>query len=193
MDNNDFLNHSSNNGQYHATTNQNTAMENPQFSMNNVTDINIQNVGEVNNYNANIDSNSIPSDSYTSSFGQYDYQDNRNDSSNNYSSFDAHQSYSSNAQDTSFINVPTYQSNVNGVSDNMVNTQFVPSSSFQNEEATSVSYAPVMDKNKTSQNKITISRELKVTIFIVFILVVFVLLMPYIYDFFKELQLVITG
>ena len=82
---------------------------------------------------------------------------------------------------------------MNGVSDNMVNTQFVPSSSFQNEEATSVSYAPVMDKNKTSQNKITISRELKVTIFIVFILVVFVLLMPYIYDFFKELQLVITG
>ena len=128
----------SDSGSYHATTNLNTAIENPQYDVNNAMGMNINNAG--------ID---------------YGYPTNDTDMNNN---------------------------------------QFIPDSSvtynynddYSNSDSTSV-YEPVMEQNKNSNGKITIPREFQIALFIIFILLIFIVFMPYIYDFFKDLELIITG
>ena len=85
--------------------------------------------------------------------------------------------------------------------DNMDNNQFIPDTSvnynYSNEQVDSSSnssvYEPVMEQNKNSNGKITIPREFQIALFIIFILLIFIALMPYIYDFFKDLELIITS
>ena len=55
-----------------------------------------------------------------------------------------------------------------------------------------VNYEPVMQEMKKKGVTFKVTREFKVMLFIVFILFIFILVVPYIYDFFKELQLVTT-
>lgn len=147
MNNNDFVNGDGwDNGQnnqynqvandsYRATSNLNTAIENPSYDVNNAMGVNINNVGM---------------DSYYSGDG-----------------------------------------------DDMNQGQFIPNNSssiyMDDSDSSDSSYEPVMEENKKGNGKITISREFQITLFIVFILLLFIFLMPYIYDFFKDMQLIITS
>ncbi len=231
MDNNDVSN---NGGQYHATSNLNTAIENPELNINNAMGVNIQNDNQELD-----DTNSLNNVDNTSFDDSQLYQ------SNLVSSEDNNQLYQSNIESNGSGNGldlntnssledndnGVYKSNIlsDYVNDNNSNNYdvtsiennrvmtgddvslvddnhdgnektntFVPDTSKyvpNNEYATNNSsekYEPVMENNKKTV-KIAVSRDFKIILFIIFILVIFILLMPYIYDFFKGLGLVITS
>ena len=136
---NDSQNVQPDGGSYHVTTNWNTAIENPEYDVNNPMGMNINNAGMDYGYPTgdNMDNNQFIPDTSVN----YNYSDEQVDSSNNNSSV----------------------------------------------------YEPVMEQNKNSNGKITIPREFKIALFIIFILLIFIALMPYIYDFFKDLELIITS
>ena len=50
-----------------------------------------------------------------------------------------------------------------------------------------------MENSKKNDNGFAIPKELKIMAFIVLLLFIFVLMMPYIYDFLKRLELIIAG
>lgn len=60
-----------------------------------------------------------------------------------------------------------------------------------NNTESNIEYQPTMEEKKEKRN-FQIPNEVKVMGFIVFILMIFLLLMPYIYDFFKGLQLALS-
>lgn len=165
MDDNNLNNNNLNNNKvntYHATSNLNTAIENPQINVNSATGINIKDSG-YNNYAEN------------------NINNNTNFLNNNF-------------------NQPN--NNINQTSDNDISSKYVPNNdynnynSYSNQNTENYSYEPVMKEKKKEKNALsgTIhSKEFKVMIFIVFILILFLLLMPYIYDLFRELSMSMTA
>ena len=145
MNDNNFNGNETKVNPYKATSNLNTAMENPQINVNSVTGINVKDLGQ-NNY-AN------------------DVQEEKPEFLNN-----------------------LYNSNQTNTEDSKIESN---SQNFSN-----YSYEPVMAEKKVKQenflSSILHSREFKVIIFIIFILCIFVMLMPYIYNFFKALELRFT-
>ena len=216
MDNNDFSN---NDGQYHAMTNLNTAIENPEFNVNNTMGVNIEgndsdlviednsNIGtkipfggdqvyqsnmmsnnnsgqmyDNNNriYQANVmsddtDSNNsfISNNNEASSFINNSYNGNNND-------FNQQNDYSNNDDESRYSFIPTNS-----------DKKKASNSSYQN-VGNLEKYEPVME-NKKKNSKFTLPKEFKVMVFLGLVLIVVVLLIPYVYDFFKELGLVISG
>lgn len=136
---------------YKATSNLNTALENPQINVNSVTGINVKDLGQ-NNY-AN------------------DVQEEKPEFLNN-----------------------LYNSNQTNTEDSKIESNSYETMSNQN--FSNYSYEPVMEEKKVKQEKflssVLHSKEFKVIIFIIFILCIFVMLMPYIYNFFKALELRFT-
>ena len=187
MNNNDFSgNNSSNAPQYHATSNLNTAMENPQFNVDNTMGVNIKNSNPLEDTSFNNDQL---------------YQPNMNNQSNNFQTFEDNQlsSNMNNQFNTNHVD----NSNMGGVSEtsnsqfipDTTSTQYVPSNSFNSTDTyqePTVSYEPVME-DKKKNSRFTIPKDLRILVFIVFILIIFIMLMPYIYEFFRKLQLVIVG
>ena len=192
---------------YRATTNLNIDMENPQIHMNSAIGMNIKDVNQNNNFSPNLDDSFNGSDDFykdysnqkpikqnyyassnnpyqnpqnptnyndisNSNFKEDNLYENQNITPNNlYSS----QSY----QEDSFIPTNNPQN---------LNTSYVPTSSSY---SSGVEYEPTMEERK--EKKIfKIPVEVKITGFIVFLLLIFVLIMPYIYDFFKNLQLALS-
>ena len=152
---------------YRATSNLNTAIENPQINVNSATGVNIKDSGYNNYAENNINNNS--------NF----LNNNFNQSNNNINS----------------------SNNVISSSNNDISSKYVPTNndnnhnSYSNQSTENYSYQPVMKEKKengTLSNTIH-SKEFKIMIFIVFILVLFLLLMPYIYDFFRELSMSMTA
>ncbi len=162
MNDNTLNNNNQNSGTYHATTNLNTAIENPQVNINNVVDVNIQNVPN----NDIIYSNNISSNTDV----------NANVVNNNVP-----------------VNGNTFvpNGNNNNIASNIDNNV---SSAYDSVSDNTV-YEPTatVTKKENSKNKITIPKELKVMLFIVFLLMIFIASIPSIYDFFENLGLVITG
>ena len=201
---------------YRATSNLNTAIENPQINMISAVDVNIKNIDSTNpiddvyssilssnstfdeNQNVEEDNNSVDNfyDSQTDSNKTFDFV-NSNLEQNNYVN-------DVQSQNSSYFISPNLKfdsnSNLNSDSnlgvDNNSNTTFNSNTTSDyvaisgNEQ---VVYQPTSKDKKNHSVTIKINRELKVMIFIVFILFIFILVIPYIYDFFKELQLVITA
>lgn len=164
LNNNDFQNSG---GTYKATSNLNTAIENPQMNLDSVNSVNIKNLG-YNNYANDINSNK-----------------DTNFLNNNINSNDSLEN-----------------SNINtNISDNSIANNYVPNKSTTDNYAYSdskldtnnYSYEPVMkQKKREGDNPISNllhSGEFKAMVLIVFILVLFLLIMPYIYDFIRNLQL----
>ena len=157
MNDNNLNNNSNNNGTntYRATSNLNTAIENPQINVNSATGVNMQDLG-YNNY-ANSDNNL-----------------------NNNSQF-LNNSYNNQGE------VNNFDDNITSpVNDNPISNQNVNDSSY--------TYEPVMQEKKVKKENVISSllhsKEFKVIIFIVFILCLFLLVMPYIYDFFRNLKII---
>lgn len=196
---------------YRATSNLNTAIENPQINMNSAVGVNIKDVDSSNfandgtfsgeeNYNMpnaldnnisndfnNHDSNMVANNS---SFEEskmkdndFNFQDNLGQNlSNNYTSPQINNSsFIKNDDSSSSVDSNTFRDNFN------TETNYVATSGNEH-----VVYEPTMKEKKKRSVSFTITRELKVILFIIFILLIFILVIPYIYDFFKELQLVIT-
>ena len=210
MQDNDFPQNSTSPGTYRATTNLNTALENPQMNLNSATGVNIPNP---------IQPNMPPQD----------------DNNSNYLDDFSSQSVYPFAQDainnptipdplTQNLEMSTPSSNINSITSNFVSDQLnhssteVPSNQVMNfsnsqpisdiqspnknqhspnESTTNTSkvmYEPVMQNSqKNKKAKISIPRELKVMLIIIMILIIFMACMPSIYDFFKKLHLVITS
>lgn len=191
MDNNDLRNDGQvNNNTYRATSNLNTAIENPQININSAMGVNIKDVG-IDNY-ANINnmdfSNNYSNDNIDNNF------------SNTFNQFDAvapnqFDNFSFNEN----IDKTTVQANSQFISNddskNMSSQQNISNYEVNNSlnvPNKKVSYEPVVHEKKRQSKAVAIPKELKIMLFIIFILFIFILIMPYIYDFFKELQLVIT-
>ena len=205
MDNNDV---SSNSNQYRATTNLNTAMENPQINMNSAMGLNLDSNNQLSQSNDNaVQNTSFDDEEYHatsnlntgadySELGQSNHMEFDNNFQQDGVDIDPFSSQLSNSNVNNFEvenSENTSSTNLNYQSGN----SFIPNveqvNSNYNTVEQGVAYQPVMEKNKKSVKKITLSRELKGTFFVVFILAIFVLLMPYIYDFFKGLHFIVTG
>lgn len=154
MNDNNLNNNSNKVNTYRATSNLNTAIENPQINVNSATGINIKN------------------------------------SNNNYYA-DAKQT------DSKFLNndIPnSTETNIDNYLNNDNNNNF--NSNYQT-PTNNYSYEPVMQKKKRANDNpisnLIHSKEFKTLIFIIFILVLFILIMPYIYDFFRNLKMSMTA
>ena len=162
MNNNlDDNNVQNNNDTYRANQNLNTAIENPQINIDNVNSINIKDV-EFNNM-ATIDN---PDNNSNNINNNFDNNINQNDNNLNFNQPEEQQIETENE------------------------TTYEPSTQNNN---TNYSYEPITNsKKRTDENAISSlihSKEFKVTVFIIFILVMFLLVMPYIYDFIRNLQM----
>lgn len=157
--NDNELNFKNNTNIYHASTNLNTAIENPNVDIDNATDVNIQN--NLNNTLFNDSSNIFISNDYD-----------RNISSSNI--------FIPNVSQDNLINDGNNQNNVNfnntfdnGVVENKVN------------------YVPTIKKKKKPSSGLVLPNEVKAMVVIIVILLIVLFVIPYVYDFFKELNLAI--
>ena len=138
-----------NNVQYRATSNLNTAIDNPQINVDDVNDVNVENV----NNNSYLNTNN----------GESGFLNN---------------SYSTESEIINDNNV-----SANEVYNNQIN--------YDLNDKNSDTYEPTLEeKNNSSEGISSIfhSKELKIIIFILFLLCIFLLLMPYIYDFIVNIR-----
>lgn len=176
MNENDLMNNdTSERGTYHATTNLNTAIENPQINMNSVVGVNIKNV------------DATIANSYDDSNDNYINYQNENMVNYNNSAMlnleDNHQDFTTSVDNS-----------MNNSNLNIKNSQFIPNHQEVSYEPTfgkgsNVSYEPTMEEKKRPDSNLKISREFKMVLFILFILFIFLLIIPYIYDFLQKLVL----
>lgn len=203
--NDNQLNHGERQDTYRATTNLNTAIENPQVNINSAIGVNIQNADTTHFTNDSFSNNS----SFDNNMNQFGMNANDDTDSNRFAVNDSihtnidsssynnnmnHNSYNDNVYTDNFSS--QVSSNVDGSMSHLGNQFIMGGNEKSDEEFTSYDtaiYEPTLEEKKRQKKGITIPSELKVLIFIVFILLIFILLMPSIYDFFKNLQLVITG
>ena len=186
MNDNDYINNTQpSNNTYRATRNLNTEIENPEININSAVGINIQdsfdntnisNPDSINNY-LNFNNNN----GFTQPEVDNNYQNNSyypNDYNNNYNMQNNHQE----TNNSTFIN------------NTKIKEEQEPNHtiSFNNKtEEPKSQYKPLL-KQKKKKESIAIPSELKVTMFIVFLLLLFIVVMPYIFDFVKQIELSLT-
>ena len=150
-----------NNDTYRANQNLNTAIENPQINIDNVNSINMKDVG--------FDNVAAPDN----------LENNRVFMNNNFNSI---------------VNQNDNNTNFNQQEEQQLEKkeEVVYEKTNQNNN-TNYSYEPVTNSNKRPDenaiSNLVHSKEFKATILIIFILVMFLLVMPYIYDFIRNLQM----
>ena len=174
---NQVNNTGSNVGVYKATTNLNTAIENPNIDVDSATGINIQN----NQFNNN--------DTFNNNYSfDSNFQSNYDVNSNSFNSKQVNDGTSVLTDRNVGVSsdVSTVSSNASWLNENT-------NVSNDNEEA---NYEPVYEKKEAKgEGKLNFlkSRELKMVVFIAFLLLIFILLLPYLYDFFNRIVLLITS
>lgn len=164
---NQMNNSDSNVGVYKATTNLNTAIENPNIDVDSAMGVNIQN----SQFSSTFDNS-----------GNLGFNNNANLTDDNF-----HTNENVSINDSSYTQGGT--SNNTWLNDNN-------SSSVSNTVSEEVNYEPVYEKKEvkldTKENAFS-SKELKMVIFIVFLLLIFILILPYLYDFFNKIILAIVN
>lgn len=116
-------------------------------------------------------------------------QDMDNDVSNAYrdvTNFNINQNYGSDFSNQVVENNSSYSQNLNSNNVNVVENN------INDNNASKVSYEPTLKAKKKPRAGIVVSNEVKSMAVIIFILLLVVFVIPYIYDFFKEMDLVIT-
>ena len=157
MDNNNLNNNPETNNTYHATTNLNTAMENPEFVTGSATGINIEDNTNYQNNNQNLMNNTMTGETNqydNNSFGHPTTETNQTPNFTDYSS--------------------EYQSDFYNTADN--NNYYSYEPILQEKK-----------NNSNVMSEIIHSKEAKLMVLIIFILILFLLIIPYIYDFFIKL------
>ena len=200
MNDNELMNNSNNQtvGTYRATSNLNTAIENPQINIGSAVGVNIQDVhnDDISTLSNDYQNNTLSSNDFNNSTLMSDNLNNNQNNTNNLNVNSYTQSVSNNVQNydnsgeqvdqavTSFINSNNASNSVNSYENN--DNTFVTNSA-------KVVYEPTLEEKKMAGYKFSIPKELKVMFFIVFVLFIFIMAIPGIYDFFKELGLVVSG
>lgn len=173
MDNNE-LNLQNNANVYQATTNLNTAIENPNVDIDNATSINIQN-----NLNSMIYSNNL------NTVVDNNYNTNVVDMNNNFkSNVFSSDVLGPNTSQNFFINDGN-----NNFDNNQNNVDFNNNNVDNNVVDNIVSYAPTIKKKKKPTSGLVLPNEVKAMVVIIVILLVVLFAIPYVYDFLKELNL----
>ena len=192
-----------NNNIYRAMPNMNTAIENPDVSMTGVMDVNIKDVDSdlgINNLNSQINiGNSIINNEMQMSnvsnnqeiYGQSSIYINNIEQNNNIGNSQIENKYiDGNNQTNNFIDQTLQQNGfISGeqeekkivVSNNNVGIQ-------ENSSNIKEVYKPAFNSKTKPKKGLVISKELVVLIIIVGILLLFLFIMPYIYDFFRTLD-----
>lgn len=176
FDNND----TNNDNTYRARTNLNTAIENPDVNINSVMGVNIQNIDASNSQN-NLEQSLINNDINTQVY-------------TNSQSF-----MNNNNVDLNINNKNQYQAQF--IEDSVSNNNINPNMSFDSYDDISstdnldsnVRYEPTLKTKKKPSSEVVIAKEIKAMFVIVLVLLLFIFVVPYIYDFFREMDLVITN
>ena len=175
MNDNNFMNNNQAASPYKATRNLNTEIENPEININSATGINIQ---ESNS--DNISSNNYFNSQLNNNFNQI--EDNKTVSE------DSIENYINTKESNTFI------TNENVVTPNNTNYNEQYSEMYDN-NITSTNkvnnYQPTL-KEKKKPKSFKIPSELKVMLLIVGILLLFMTVMPKIFDFISEIELKLT-
>ena len=190
MNDNDIRNNNDNNV-YRATTNLNTAIENPNVNINSATGVNMVSASVYDN-NFNIQDNgmvinNVPNQQVDIMNNVVNQDLNLNSSAivNNESVVDY-----GNVNNNQFI--PNMDSSINvqqvDINNNIDNSN-VPF--YQVDE--NAKYEPIMPTKKKPKRVSVLSNEVKAMMIIIFILLAVVYVIPYIYDFFRGMDLVITN
>ena len=196
-----------NNGTYKATANLNTAIDNPQINVNSATGVNVQDLG-YNNYvestnqvnNITNDSSNVDNINNTANINSgSDVSLNNNNFVNNnvtstsdsISSNNVGNDVTSNVDDSSNVNYDS--SNLSDVN-NTSNFNDTSSSVVTDSNKVNYTYAPTLEEKKIKKESIISilfhSKEFKALIFIVFILCLFLLVMPVLYDLMRKIQFI---
>ena len=191
-----------NNNTYRATTNLNIDMENPQIHINSAVGMNIKEPSQTQNFSQEYSSPSNTGyDDFYKDYSNVPSQAQNNNSNNSQTNpsdgYGVNHNFSNMNSNNQWMNSEITENAANLENKNYQNTQFIANQDLNNnyvptnDYSSEVHYEPTMEEKKRRE-RFTIPTEVKVTGFIVFILLIFVLLMPYIYDFFKNLQLSLT-
>lgn len=191
-----------NNNTYRATTNLNIDMENPQIHINSAVGMNIKEPSQTQNFSQEYSSPSNTGyDDFYKDYSNVPSQTQNNNSNNSQTNpsdgYEVNHNFSNMNSNNQWMNSEITENTANLENKNYQNTQFISNQDLNNnyvptnDYSSEVHYEPTMEEKKRRE-RFTIPTEVKVTGFIVFILLIFVLLMPYIYDFFKNLQLSLT-
>lgn len=184
---------------YRATSNLNVDIENPQIRMNSAVGMNITNNNVDSQNYGTTSNNSFYNNSYSpSSFEQNSSVNDNNFNSLPYQNNDSILNSQSNQFITNSVNNLEKRENRGSQEGQFINSSLLNSSNIlpaedyhSNNQYTTAQYEPTMEENKKKE-PFQIPSEVKVTGFIVFILLIFILLMPYVYDFIKNIQLALT-
>ena len=176
---------------YHATGNLNTAIGNPNINVNDPMNVNIQNGG----LNTNNTSSAVPPvdllkpESQISNRMPVGEQPSTN--------------FNNNSNVVPNLNQPSVAQNMNGqgeqqsISQNTnyqpdVTEQYIPNQELQDDQVykttTYISTQPSMTQKKKKTVKLTLSPETKIAMVIALILFIFIMVMPTIYDFIRNIR-----
>ena len=189
MNDNDIRNNNDNNV-YRATTNLNTAIENPNVNINSATGVNMVSASVYDN-NFNIQDNGMDINNVTNQ--QVDIMNNvvNQDLNVNSSAIVNNESVVDygNVNNNQFIpnmgsNIDMQQVDINNIDNSNMDT-------YQVDE--NAEYEPIMPTKKKPKRVSVLSNEVKAMMIIIFILLAVVYVIPYIYDFFRGMDLVITN
>ena len=195
MNDNDIRNNNDNNV-YRATTNLNTAIENPDVNINSATDVNMVSASVYDN-NFNIQDNGMVINNVP--IQQVDIMNNvvNQDLNLNSSAIVNNESVVDygNVNNNQFIpnmgsNIDMQQVDINNNIDNN-NIDNNNMDTYQVDE--NAKYEPIMPTKKKPKRVSVLSNEVKAMMIIIFILLAVVYVIPYIYDFFRGMDLVITN
>lgn len=180
MNDNNLNNNDNNVGTYRATSNLNTAIENPQINLNSATGINMRDNGYGNDgLNSNYNQGVVSDGGYIQN-GQINQGNQINQKVQN-------NQFNQSVENNNYIN------NGNNQGANLMGTGSDNYQSYSNQGPVNYTYEPVMKEKKRANDSalsgLIHSKEFKVMVLIVFVLVLFVLVMPYIYDFFRQLNM----
>lgn len=180
---------------YHATSNLNTAIGNPNINVNDPMNVNIQN-GSLNQNNLN---QTIPPVDLLKPESQFSgnsavqniagqVSETQNPTSNTSINNVTNLNQSSNFSNTS--NQISQQPNLNYQPD--VTEQYIPNQNVQNDQVyrttTYISTQPSTGRKKKKMVKLSFSPETKVALVIALILFIFIMVMPSLYDFIRNIR-----
>lgn len=173
--NDNELNFQKNDNVYQATTNLNTAIENPNVDIDSATNINIEN-----NLNSMIYSNNL------NTVEDNNYNTNVVDMNNNFNSnVVSNDALEQSSNQNLFVNNGNFN-----VENNQSNIDFGTDIIIQNNKTSNkVSYQPTIKKKNKPSSGLVVPNEVKAMVVIIVILLMALFVIPYVYDIVKGLSL----
>lgn len=193
---NSFDNDNSSNNTYRASTNLNMAIENPDVNINSIMGVNIQNIDTNNsqsNVNYNQSSNNLEQGFINNDVNNQVYNNSQSFINDN-SSYQTTENVNNNTVDMNNNTNDQYQAQfimgagTNSNSNSNMNFVSEDNSSNIDNGDSNVRYEPTLKTKKKPGSGVEVAKEVKAMFVIVIILSLFIFGMPYIYDFFRNMN-----